>query len=494
MVRRFFRDSAVYALPAALSRGISFLLFPLFAHHFSPTDYGVLDIVLLLGSLASVTVALEVSQGLGRYIAGEDDEGVRRDYASTALWFTVGAYTAFILAVEAAAVPITHLVLGPDVQPGLLRVAGAWMWLTGVLYLAQNQLRWELRPVAYATASAIMAVATALMSALLVLVVHMSVMGAILGQLIGAAAALVFVLAVSRGSFAVRFDREKWRHMVGFSLPLVPSGVGVFLNAWADRLVIQQTRSLADVGVYGVGFRWAMIVSLVLVGFQGAAMPLFLARHRDPSMPADVARIFRVFAALAIAIFVALSVLATPALRILAAAPYQRAADVVPLLVVSAMFAGMYMFAPGLAIAKDMSTMAKVTVIAGIANAALALALVPPFGIVGAGVATATTSLWWFGSLMRASQRRYPVPHRWGSLVTGFLSASALVAASMIVLPSDRADALDPATLVARGLFVIAGIALAAYIAFGSVEPRRVVDGALGVLRRMVAQPRGNRF
>jgi O-antigen/teichoic acid export membrane protein len=138
--------------------------------------------------------------------------------------------------------------------------------------------------------------------------------------------------------------------------------------------------------------------------------------------------------------------------------------------------------------------MAKVTVIAGIANAALALALVPPFGIVGAGVATATTSLWWFGSLMRASQRRYPVPHRWGSLVTGFLSASALVAASMIVLPSDRADALDPATLVARGLFVIAGIALAAYLAFGSVEPRRVVDAALGVLRRMVAQPRGNRF
>jgi O-antigen/teichoic acid export membrane protein len=450
--------------------------------------------VLLLGSLAAVTVALEISQGLGRYIADEEDERVRRDYASTALWFTLAVYTAFALAVEAAAVPITDLVLGSDQPAGLIRVAGAWMWLTGVLYLTQNQLRWQLRPGAYAMASAVLAVVTALASALLVLVVDMGVMGAILGQLVGAAAALVYVIAVSRGSFAMRFDRGKWRDMVRFSLPLVPSGVGVFLNAWADRLVIQQTRSLADVGVYGVGFRWAMIVSLVLIGFQGAAMPLFLARHRDPSTPADIARIFRVFTALALGAFVALSVLATPALRVLAAAPYQRAADVVPLLVVSAMFAGMYMFAPGLAIAKDMGTMAKVTVVAGIANVVLALALVPPFGIVGAGVATAVTSLWWFASLMRASQRRYPVPHRWGSLMTGSVSAAALVVASMIVLPSDRAHALDPAALVARGLFVIAGIGLAAYVVLGSVESRRVVGAAFGALRRMAPQPRSNRF
>src|SRR5919198_1765954 len=292
MVCRFLRDSAVYALPAALSRAISFLLFPLFSHHFSPTDYGVLDIVLLIGSLAAVTVALEISQGLGRYVAAERDSDVRREYASTALLFTIAAYTALVLVVEGAAGPITDVVLGSDVSPGLMRVAGAWMWVTGVLYLMQNQLRWELRPMSYAISSGLMAAVTALSSALFVLGLDMSVMGALLGQLLGAAAALVFVLGASHGSFALRFDREKWHQMVHFSLPLVPSGLGVFLNAYADRLVIQHTRSLADVGVYGVGFRWAIIVSLALVGFQGAAMPLFLARYQEPSTPADIARIF----------------------------------------------------------------------------------------------------------------------------------------------------------------------------------------------------------
>ena len=493
MVRRFLRDSAVYALPAALSRAISFLLFPLFAHHFSPTDYGVLDIVLLIGSLAAVTVALEISQGLGRYVAAERDPDVRREYASTALLFTIAAYTAFVLVVEGAAAPITDVVLGPDVSPGLMRVAGAWMWVTGVLYLMQNQLRWELRPTPYAISSGLMAAVTALSSALFVLGLDMSVMGALLGQLLGAAAALVFVLGVSHGSFDLRFDREKWHQMVHFSLPLVPSGLGVFLNAYADRLVIQHTRSLADVGVYGVGFRWAMIVSLALVGFQGAAMPLFLARYQEPSTPADIARIFRIFAALGLGSFVALSVLAPPALRILAAAPYQRASHVVALLVLSSLFAGMYMFAPGLAIAKEMGTMAKVTVVAGIANLVLAIALVPPFGIVGAGVATAATSLWWFGSLMRASQHHYPVPHRWGSLAAALASGVALVGASMAVLPSGRADALDPAGLVARAFFVVGGIGVTTYLALGAVESRRLIGAVLGVVRRVGPQPRGSR-
>jgi O-antigen/teichoic acid export membrane protein len=493
MVRRFFRDSAVYALPAALSRGISFLLFPLFAHHFSPTDYGALDILILIGTLVAVTVALEVSQGLGRYIAAETDEDVRQDYASTALLFTIAAYSAFILALEAAAAPLTDVILGPDVSPALLRVAGCSFWLAGVLNLAQNVLRWELRPAPYATASGLLAAVTALASAFFVLLLDMGVMGALLGQLVGATVALSFVLVVTRGSFALRFSREKWRRMVAFSLPLVPSGMGVFLNAYADRLVIQHTRSLADVGIYGVGFRWAMIVSLVLVGFQGAAMPLFLARHQEPSTPADIARIFRVFSALALALFVALSVLAVPALRVLAAAPYQQASDVAPLLVISAMFAGMYIFAPGIAIAKDTATMAMLTAVAGVANLVLALALVPPFGIVGAGIATAATSLWWFVALMRASQRRYPVPHHWGSLVTALVSVAALVGVSMAILPSGREEALDPAGLAARAVFVIAGLGLSAGLVLGAVESRRLVGALAGALRRVAPQLRSSR-
>ena len=127
---------------------------------------------------------------------------------------------------------------------------------------------------------------------------------------------------------------------------------------------------------------------------------------------------FRIFAALALSAFVVLSLLATPALHVLAAPQYQHAASVVPFLVISVLFANMYIFAPGMAIKKKPLPMAAMTVAAGVGNLALALVLVPPLGIFGAGIATASTSLAWFVGLMIVSQRHYAVPHQWRQLDT----------------------------------------------------------------------------
>jgi O-antigen/teichoic acid export membrane protein len=477
MVRRFFRDSAIYALPAALSRAISFLLFPLFAHYFTPRDYGTLDILLLAGALVGVTVGLEISQGVGRYVAEQTDRDERRAYASTGLLFTIAAYSVFLLIAEVFAEPLSDLLLGRGADPDLTRVAAVGMWTTGIVYLAQNQLRWELRPIAFSIASGLMAAVAALSSALFVLVLDLGVMGALLGQLAGAITAMAYVFAVSKGMFALRFDREKLRRMLAFSLPLVPSGVGVFLNGYADRLIIQHLRSLAEVGIYGVGYRLAMVVSLLLVGFQGATMPLILAHHSEPSTPRDVARIFRLFSALALSAFVLLSVMGPPALHVLADPAYQDAATVVPFLVLGWLFAGMYMFAPGIVIAKDTIIAAKLTVAAGLANVAIVLALVPILGIEGAGLGTALTSLAWFAALMHASQRRYPVPHDWRSLTAALLAASAVVAVAMLTLPTTDAG-LGASDLAIRAALVFLGAAAATWLAVGPSELRAMWDAA----------------
>ncbi len=467
MVRRFFRDSAIYALPAALSSGISFFLFPFYAHHFTASQYGAFDLLILTGTLVGWTVALEIYQAVGRYTGGEPDVARVRSYASTALWFATGAYAAFAIVVELFATPISHILLGTGVKVSLLRVASAWMCVQGLLAIAQAQLRWQLRPAAFATASVINAIITALTSVVLVFGAQLDVEGAILGQLTGSAVALGYVLIATRGTFRLHFDVRKWRQMVAYSAPLVPASAGLFLNLYADRMVIQHMRSLSDVGVYGVGYRLAAIVSLLLAGFQGAMWPLILSRKDDPSTPADLARIFRIFAAIALSAFVVLTIMATPLIRILAAAEYQRATSVVPFLVISALFAGMYMFAPGLFIAEQTRTTAKLSALAGVCNLALALVLVPPLGIVGAGIATAGTSVAWFAALMVGSQRHYQVPHRWRELLGALIVVTGFVAVSLTMLPDSRAQALDASTLAVRVVLVAAGIALSARLTLG---------------------------
>ena len=380
MIRRFFRDSAVYVIPGVLTAGVSLFTFPLYAHHFSPKEYGLIDLLSLAGMIVGWTVALEIYQAVGRLLADERDPVRRKAYASTALWFSAGAYLTFAIVAEAFSEPLSHVLLGSDVRLTLFRVAVVSMAVNGFLMIPQAQLRWQLRPVAFAVAAGINVVLTVVGSLVLVFGAGLGVEGMILGSIIGSTAGLVYVLIVTFGTFGLHFDLAKCREMLAFSAPLVPSSIGVFLNLYADRLVIQHLRSIADVGVYGAGYRLAMIVSLLLVGVQGATLPLIFARKDEPSTPADLAQIFRIFSGIGLSAFVLLSLLATPALRILAAPEYQRGSSLVPFLVISVLFAGMYMFAVGLPIAKKTGLMATSTISAGLANLVLALLLVPSSG------------------------------------------------------------------------------------------------------------------
>lgn len=204
-----------------------------------------------------------------------------------------------------------------------------------------------------------------------------------------------------------------------------------------------------------------MIVSLLLVGFQGAALPLVLARKDDPTTPGEIARIFRILSALALSMFALLSIMASPMLRLLVAPTYQPTESVVPFLVLSVTLSGISMFPPGLSIRKRTGIAATLSVIGGLVNLAGALLLVPPLGIVGAGIATAVSSLLWFVMLMIASQRFYRVPHDWRRLTMTSFLVVLLVIVAFAILPASRAQSLTGVTLAIRALFVLAGMALA---------------------------------
>ena len=427
MVRNVFTHGALYALAGAVSNGMSFLLFPLLAHVLTPAEFGVVDLLAVLATLIHLTIALEIVQGMARQLPDSDDVAERRAYASTALWFTIAVYTPFAIVGIALAGPLTDEFLGRTIDPDVLRIAVVAAWATGVMYVGQNTLRFELRPRAFAVVTVVLASVTASTTALLLVMLGGRAEYAVAGQLAGATAGGAVALWLARRNYGLCFDRAKLRTMLAFSVPLVPASVGVFLNSYADRLAIKASRTLADVGVYGVGLRLSLVVGLVLLGFQGSVTPLVLSHYREPGTPAALARVFRIFSLLALVLFVAISVFAHEALELLTAPAYHSAEHLVPPLTAGAFLAGMYIFAPGLTIARRTRPMAAISVAGGLANVAMAFTLVPVIGVEGAAIAFLVTSAASFAALMTLSQREYHVPHDWRRL--GPAAATAVAAA-----------------------------------------------------------------
>jgi len=414
--KQFLKDSVIYGLASILVRSLSLLLVPLYTRALVPADYGVIDLLTAFTTFVNFTVALEVSQAVARYLPDTKSPEERTGYASTSFWWALGAYGVFTVLAWPLAGQFSTWLFNDSHRSGVFDVALVAIWINGLFLIVQSQLRYSLKPRAYTIASLVFAFASMATSIVFVLVLRQGVIGVIYGQVAGGIIGLATALYLSREVYGFRFEPSKLAVMLRFSIPLVPSSVGVFVCLYMDRIAIEQLMTLTDVGLFGIGYRVASVTSLLMVAFVAALTPLIYTHFRDPETPRELARIFRYFTALGIGLCLGLSLFAHDILAVIATSAYVDGAVVVPFLAPALLLANMYIFAPGLGIAKRTSWIAAINIAGAAANVVMNYALVPHLGIRGAALSTLLCNIAIFGATMVASQKLYPVPHDWRRL------------------------------------------------------------------------------
>ena len=473
MLRAFFKDSAVYGTARLLTGSIALLSLPIYTRALSPSDYGAVDLLTTIAAIAHVTVAIEISQGFGRYVLAAEGAGARERYASTALWFTLAAYSVFLMVVLPFAGRISVLLFGTDAYTTVCRVAAAVIWSTGLFNFVQNVLRYERRPLSYAIVSIVFSVLSVGVTVALLLLAGAGVAGVFLGQFAAGLIAISLGLWFARDTIAPVFDRCRWVEMLAFSAPLVPSGLGVLLTTYVDRYAIVRLLSLEDLGFYGVAFRLASIVGVALAGVVSAAAPLMYQHHHEPGTPAQIARMFQWFLALALPLVLLLALFAPELVRVVAPEEYARSARVVFALSAAILVASCYNFAPGLWIAKRTGWIAIIGLASGALNLALNFALIPRLGLIGAGVSTLTSASLACLAHFAASQRFYPVPFRWSRLAGAALLVGVTGAMFAAGAPSWLPGTIDVA---ARGAMWVIVSALSAALLIGMDDVQMVTQ------------------
>lgn len=426
MLKKFIRDTAIYAIPSFISRGLGFILIPLYTRVLAPADYGALDLLTVFGSLVSLTVALEISQGVARYYTGENDPDGKIEYASTAFWFAVFCYTLFVIVAFTFSKELSAMVMGRHGMEMYFRFGSVYIGLNGVFYLIQSQFRWELRSKNFAAASIIVSVITAGLAILFTYVFGWGLAGVLFGMASGVLTGCIYGLWNLSNTFQFRFRWMRLKEMLLFSAPLVPSGIAVFVNNYIDRVMINHYLSLNEVGLYGVAFRLAGIIGLVMIGFQGALTPLVYKYYRDPQTPHELARIFRLFLAFALMVFLILSLFASEVLHLMTTPAYYPAAQLIVFLVPAILLSNMYIFTPGISIVRKTHLIMWINVASAGLNTLFCWLLIPRYGITGAAVGTLLGYCCVFFLYLWFSQRLYFVPHDWKRLMTGVGSISIL--------------------------------------------------------------------
>jgi O-antigen/teichoic acid export membrane protein len=430
-----------YAAAGIGRQALNFLLFAVWAHYLAPSDFGVLALLVISGTLVLRSVETPVGYALQRFYFRPDYVD-RRDL----LLFNL---TLFVAA-NALAVLLIYYLAGETVARWLLRDAalaatvrwhGLWVAfsittsLSGVFVLLLERAR------IFNTASLLGVVATGVVSIALLTGTRLGVNAVIIGQASGLFLQTLLCLPVLRGHLRPTLSWDVLREPLRFGYAALPSGYSNILIIAGDRYVLQFLRTLTEVGLYSFACNIGNLVSLAIgTPVIGGVWPTIRRMEASPDRQRAFVRQMTTFVcAASIAMVVFLSAFSDEAIRVLAwkKPEYAAAAVVVPLLAFSQALQGLAAFTEaGISLGNRPAYISGIAIACAAANIGLNLLLVPPFGLLGAGWATLTSFVLWNALHVYFSRRFYQIRFDVRRFAhAGFVGALLIVLARMI--PAD---------------------------------------------------------
>jgi len=436
-------ESLIYGLGQVSGRAVQLLLVPVLTRVLARGEYGVSDLIFAYLQTAVLVLVFGMDGALGRFFYQEPDRAARIRMASTSLAFRLVTGTLVALLLAFFATPLSRALVGSEVYRKYLLLGAVTLPFTLVVLFANDLLRVTFQPWKFIALNLAQTILTAGLSLWLVLAKDMGVAGVLYGRLAGDAACALFALVLIRHTIAPRFSTATLRRMLGYGAPLVPVAIAYGAMTSLDRYLLQRTRSLEDVAVYGVAIKFFALVTMAVSAFQLAYGPFAFARASSPDAGRLYARVLAAYVAAASLAAMLAGLFAPEALAVLVPPEYAGAAGPAAFLAFAAVAQGAYYVVSvgiGLALKTPLLGWAAggAAVMAAVAN----LLLAPRLGPLGAGIATTLGYVTSAVLTYAVAQRVHHVPFRGLRLTMVFALALALTVAGQRLVPPGGAGAV----------------------------------------------------
>jgi len=209
------------------------------------------------------------------------------------------------------------------------------------------------------------------------------------------------------------WNKDHYKEIVGFGVPLIPHVGGVFLLASADRFIINSELGLADAGVYMVAVQIAMGVALIFDAVNKAYTPWLFEklRENDLHQKKKIVRYTYLWYLVIMAGAIAGFFVGPLVVRLIAGPGYEQAGELIGWLLLGQAFGGMYLMVTNyIFYSKRTGLLSAATITSGLVNLVLLSVLIQLLGLAGAAVSFAIAMAVRFLLTWWAAQKRHPMP------------------------------------------------------------------------------------
>ena len=481
------KQTLVYGISGTALQAVGLLTLPIFARVFSPTEYGVLELVTvgLAATLLVADLSLRSASQRSFFDYASHQDADRRSVVCTAL--TAALATSVIVA--AVVVLLRHQLAEGVLEDGrystLVVLAALAIPLSVLANMMRDVMRLYFRAWHYAASATLGAVVVGGLGAALVLWTDAGVDGVLIGVAVGNAVAAIYGIAVVGHDAIGRLSWLELRTMLAFGLPLIPAAAFLWGVAFLDRIMLSQLANLADVGEYAIAARFATVVMLGITAFGLAFSPFLLSLwSEDPETERRVRARTLTYLSVALAGLSLVLGLFAREIILVVAPDFEEAHDLVGVLCMGVTFFGIAnVTMTGMVLARRTSLLALYCLGALVSNFLLALLLIPPLGGLGAALAAMGGYGVLAGGYYAHSQRVYPTPYEPWKTVAALVAAAVLLPLGL--LPVGLASlAVKLAALAAFvASLVLLRVLTRPELAEAIATARRTAAGVIGALR-----------
>jgi O-antigen/teichoic acid export membrane protein len=438
-IKRLGTETAVYGISTILGRFLTFLLTPLYTYALSPADLGIVAYVYAYIAFLNVVYGYGMESAYMKYVSTLEIGG-RKQVFSVPFLSILASSSLLTLLIVALSMPIAGLIDVPGEYWMIVPYAGLILLLDAVSLVPFAALRMESKAKLFATVKLVGIVLNVAMNIFFLFVVRLGVQGIFLSGVISSAVVVIALLPVIFRHLTLDLPGRLLPALLRFGLPSIPSGIAGMMIQVINRPIMMAISGAAAVGIFQANYRLGIFMMLLVSMFDFAWRPFFLTHAKDPDARTLFARVMTYVVLLLSGVLVVLTLFLADAVRwkiffgrSLIAPKFWIGLEIVPIILLAYLFLGIYNnLIAGIYIEKRTALLPVVTFAAAAMNVVANYLLIPPWGLMGASLATLVSYMAMAVILYVIVRRIYPVPYEWGRLGKIAVAAGVVVAGGFL--------------------------------------------------------------
>ncbi len=443
-VRKLAGQTVIYGLGTIVPRFLNYGILTFFyTRIFEKAEYGVVTELYAWMVLLLVVLTYGMETGFFRFSQNKEDSD--RVYSTALISLFITSALFFIL-INLFITPVSAVLNYRD-NHDYIRMFAAILALDAFCAIPFARLRKENRPIVFSIIK-IMNVILTIGSVLFLLLIAPGIYDksdgwfrtvynpdfgvgyVFLANLIGSAATLIMLLPFILNSKLV-FDRQIWNRMILYSFPLLIAGLSGSINDAIDKVLLRrmigEENGLETVGVYGAGYKLAVLMGLFIQMFRFAVEPFFFERAKQDNAKETYAFIMKYFVIIMLVIYLVINLYLTYIQHIIDV-DFREAIVVVPIVSMAYLLYGVYVNHSIWYKLNDLTRYGiYITFIGAVITVLINVLLIPVYGY----MASAWAHIASYGAMIALSffyaEKHYKVNYNMTNLIPYFVIAIGMV-------------------------------------------------------------------